>query len=296
LSRVLTETVIGNTVLHKFDPRVKIFLLLVVSLLVIILNQPKALLLLLVLTLLGYPLAGIPKEKVKLLFLFLILGMWGTMFSQALFYSQEPRHILLVLIHPQTPILGPLTGGLFVYKEGFLYGAVQALRFSTMLSLGLLLCWTTEPRDFLVGFLKWKIPYEIAFMTITALRFLPLVTSETQTVLTAQKLRGFKAVKGGGIRQAIKVAFHVLLPILANCVRRAGNLAVSAESRAFRSENERTFWREISFQWWDKVVLLVVGLTMLLLCFIKIIYWLYYNGFCYFPYLRVLYDFAENWL
>jgi len=287
---------VENTLLLQFDPRVKIFFLLAVSLLVLILEQTKSLFFFFVLTFAILLWSKVEWEKLKLLIIFLLLGIWGTMFSQALFYAQEPRHILFVLIHPKNPFLGEITGGLFVYKEGFFYGAAQALRFSIMLCWGLLLCWTTEPRDFMLGFLRLKVPYEIAFMTITALRFLPLVAAETQTVLTAQKLRGFKAVKGGGIIKSVQVGLHVLLPILASSVRRAANLAVSAESRAFRSSGERTYWRELHYQWWDKLTLLLIFLTLLFLLVAKIIYWLYFNGICYFSFLRFYYDFAQNWL
>lgn len=283
-------------IIHELDPRVKIFLLFVVSLLVVILSQPKTLCLLFVATLIPYFFIKLSRQKIKILTLLLVLGMWGTMFSQALFYSQEPRSILWVLIHPQTPFWGTLTGGIFVYKEGFVYGAVQALRFSSMVSLGLLLCWTTDPRDFLLGFLKWKIPYELAFMTITALRFLPLLAQETQTVLTAQRLRGFRAVKGGGIKKTIQTSLHLFLPILANCVRRAGNLAVAAESRAFRAQEERSYFRKLKYNWLDKFILLGLTIGLTFLCLAKFLYCMYFNGFCYFSSLRYFYDFAQNWL
>lgn len=286
----------SEPIVRRLDPRIKIFLLLALSILVVILNQPKTLLLLFLATLVPYFLVRLPVEKIKILILLLVLGIWGTMFSQALFYSQEPRNILLVLIHPQTPFWGDLTGGLFVYQEGFIYGAIQALRFSSMVSLGLFLCWTTDPRDFLLGFLKWKVPYEIGFMTITALRFLPLLAQETKVVLTAQKLRGFRAVKGGSIKKTIQTGFHLFLPILANCVRRAGTLAVAAESRAFRAKQERSYFRELKYSGRDKLLLALIGGSLVFLLTAKILYSMYFNGFCYFAFLRYFYDFAQNWL
>lgn len=278
------------------DPRVKIILLFTVSILLILIEQPRTLGFIFLLTLLPYAFVPLERERKKVLFLLLVLGIWGTMFSQALFYAQEPRTVLWVLIPPDLPVLGSLTGGLAVYQEGFLYGAVQSLRFSTMISLGLFLCWTTDSRDFMLGLMHWKIPYEIAFMTITALRFLPLLAEETRTVLTAQKLRGFKAVKGVSLRQTIKTCSYLFLPILANCIRRAGRLAVAAESRAFRGEKERSSLRSLRYSWSDRLVLLGLVSVSFLVLSAKLLYGLYYNGFCYFPACRVLYNIAQIWL
>ena len=103
-------------------------------------------------------------ERWKLLSLFVLLGMWGTMMSQALFYNQEPRTILACLVPPLTPLVGALTGGVFVYREGLEYGAVQALRSGSMMAAGLLLVWTSDSRSLLRSLIAWKLPYELSFM------------------------------------------------------------------------------------------------------------------------------------
>jgi energy-coupling factor transport system permease protein len=73
--------------------------------------------------------------------LLLLLGLWGSMFSQALFFAQTPRTPVMVLLEPGAGILGSFTGGIAVYREGILYGAVQGLRSAIMLTAGLLVCW-----------------------------------------------------------------------------------------------------------------------------------------------------------
>lgn len=40
------------------------------------------------------------------------------MFSQALFFAQTPRTPLFVIIEPTMPVLGQITGGLYIYREG----------------------------------------------------------------------------------------------------------------------------------------------------------------------------------
>ena len=66
--------------------------------------------------------------KWQVLAILLLLGLWGSMFSQALFFAQTPRTPLFVIIEPTMPVLGQITGGLYIYREGVIYGAVQGLR------------------------------------------------------------------------------------------------------------------------------------------------------------------------
>jgi energy-coupling factor transport system permease protein len=127
-ARTIAEPTIKDTIIHRIDPRAKILLLISTAFTVVALDNPETMLILLLISLSGYALARLPVSKIKALGVLLLLGLWGTMFSQALFYSQLPRTVIFTIISPGTPILGDLTGGFFVYQEGFRYGAVQGLR------------------------------------------------------------------------------------------------------------------------------------------------------------------------
>lgn len=39
-----------------------------------------------------------------------------------------------MLISPDFPFLGSLTGGLYIYREGIIYGAVQGMRTASMIA------------------------------------------------------------------------------------------------------------------------------------------------------------------
>lgn len=198
------------------------------------------------------------------------------------------------LLSPGFPVLGKITGGVFVYREGLEYGAVQALRSGIMLSLGLLLSWTSDPRQLLRSFLAWRMPYELAFMVITSLRFLPVIFQETAVVLTAQRLRGFQPFKTAAPRHLIQMAFQTLFPILARTLRRAGTLASSVESRGFGRETQRCYndpWAE-----WERWLCRMTALLAAGLMSLKILDVLQFNGIVYVPAWRSLYDIMKGWM
>lgn len=292
--RLVWEATPQASIIHRLDGRTKLIILLTLGLCSIFIDSPRTLFSLLMLTLAGHLAAGSSRERWRLLLIFLLLGMWGSMLGQAIFYSQEPRSPIICLLPATVPVLGPLTGGVFIYREGLTYGAVQALRSGIMLSYGFLLCWTSEPRELLRSFTFWRMPYELAFMAVTSLRFLPVIFSETATVLTAQRLRGFEPAKSLSPRRIIQTGFQTLWPVLARSLRRAVTLSMSVESRGFGRAG-----RQGAVSPWplpEVLLCLLFVLIALGILLTKLLYFLQFNGITYLAEFRSIYNFAKDWL
>lgn len=292
--RNVWEATPGITLLHKIDVRTKVVMLISFAVLTLTIDSSRSLFLLFCMALGLHVIARSSWERWRILAIFILLGIWGSMASQALFYNQEPRTAMACLISPTVPILGKLTGGVFVYREGLEYGAVQALRSGIMLSFGLLLSWTSDPRQLLRSFLSWKMPYELAFMLITSLRFLPVIFQETAIVLTAQRLRGFKPFKTVAPRHLIQTAFQTLFPILARTLRRAATLASSVESRGFGRE-----LHQVDNRYWpimERCICSMILLSVVVLVTLKLMDVLQFNGLVYVPAWRSLYDLMKVWM
>ncbi|HWR40455.1 MAG TPA: energy-coupling factor transporter transmembrane component T [Patescibacteria group bacterium] len=276
---------VHSTMLHRLDPRVKILMLLTTGLLVVFIDNPWVLGGLLSMGLTGMAAARLEAVKIKVVSTVIILGLWGAVFSQALFYEQTPRTAIFTLISPGFPLLGPLTKGLYVYQEGMVYGLRQGLRMAVMTSLGMLVCWTTDTRLLLLGLVRLRLPYSLAFMAVTAVRFIPVLMQETMQVMAASRLRG-----------GSRFSLQVLSPILANCLRRAGTLAVAVESRAFRAYNRRVYLEELHMAMGEKLLLVSYMLMATAVAFTKISYLGYTYGIYYHFSLRPLYEIARSCL
>jgi len=164
--------------------------------------------------------------------LFSLAAVWGFLLTQSLFYAQQPRTVLVELIGPETPVIGALTGGLSIYLEGAVYGAIQSLRFLAMMTAGLALVWTTSPHELLLGLRRLRLPYKAAFMVAAALRFIPAIASEARATLGAMKARGYP-MRASRPWRYLTALTAGLTPILFRNIRRASMLADSVESRGF---------------------------------------------------------------
>lgn len=273
------------------DGRSKFTVLFMYSLLMITIDNPRTLFFLFTVTLVLHLCAGTSKAKWQVLALLIMLSLWGSMFGQALFFAQTPRTALFTLIPADASYLGRLTGGLCVYREGIIYGAVQGLRSSSMLALGLLICWSSDARQLLKALAAWKLPDRAAFMLVTAIRFLPVLATETAEIMTALQLRS-NSLKG---RKAyLRHIIHVPKPLLTRCLRRSQTLAMSVLSRGFLAASPKSRAKE-ALPYKEKTICVVVVLAVILLIFTKIVFVLSEQGL-YDGRLRLFYDFARLYL
>lgn len=226
--RQLWEGGSGDSFITRLDGRTKLCILFLFAVLMILADNPRTLFILFSVSVALHGLAGTPSYKWRALCLFMLLALWGSVASQALFFAQYPKTPLVTLIPPTFPVLGPLTDGLYIYREGIIYGAVQGMRSAALLSMGLLLCWTSDPRELLRGLTSWRLSPQAAFMLVTAIRFFPVLAAEAGEVLVALRLR---SGKNAGHRAGIRYLPYMIKPLLTRCLRRSQTLALSVVSR-----------------------------------------------------------------
>ncbi len=282
------------------DPRTKIFVLLCVSVVVVCLDQPVSLL---ALTAFAFLVAlGFRPSRVFWLTWIPIsaIGIWGMVASQALFYGAYPRTPVWVLVSPEAPVVGALTGGVAIYREGMVHGLVQSLRFVVTFTLGLLVGFTTERRDLLAGLLWCRIPSAMAFMVTTALRFIPTVVSEARQVLETQRLRGATLLSWSPWK-TIRGLLRFLKPILIRNIRRARLAADAAETRGFTSNMDPKRWqassiRPLHLRRGELLLFFFMTCATLGVLSAKILHWVYIHRLAQSDWLRHVSGFASHYL
>ena len=168
----------------------------------------------------------------------LALGAWGVVFSQGLFYEGLPRTPLLVLLPGSVFPFGE-PEGLYLYREGLLYGLVQSLRFNAIVLLGggLLVRYSTD--EMAGGLRALRLPAPLCFLFAMTLRFFPLMLAEVKTTWRAQHFRGYRLLPGLGCglwtsrARRLSPARVLLLPLMAAQVRKADQIAAALHSRGF---------------------------------------------------------------
>lgn len=238
-----------ETIIHSIDPRVKLIWVFSISTLTITAGVPWMLLAIFLSTLPFWAMLRPSKEKIKSIAFILFTMVFGFMISQSLFYywGETPTFTII----PATfPVIGPITGGIHVYMEGAVYGFIQSFRFMASVSAALLLVATTHPSELIAGLVRFirigkrnfGFPNEIAFMVSSAVSFAPSMIEESLITINAMQVRGLKMK---GITNKIIALKYLFFPLVINILRSGRQMAIAADSRAFRATKHRTYMNEL---------------------------------------------------
>jgi len=119
---------------------------------------------------------------------------------------------------------------------------------------------TTLPEDLGNALVKMGVPYAFAFILTTAMEFVPVIQRKLRSVIDAQRSRGIP------VELSLKGLRHypaLLVPLLVSSFTLADELALAMESRGFGRPG-RSFYREYKLGRWDYAALLG-GIAVLLI-------------------------------
>jgi len=97
---------------------------------------------------------------------------------------------------------------------------------------------TTSPDDLGLALENIGIPFTLVFTFTTAVRLVPTMAVDAQTVIDAQRSRGLELEKGNLIKR-IRNYIPILIPLIVSAIRRSIELAEALESRAFGASEKR---------------------------------------------------------
>ncbi|MBQ6001136.1 MAG: energy-coupling factor transporter transmembrane protein EcfT [Clostridia bacterium] len=244
----------GDSLIHRFDPRVKLIALLLYMVE-----------LFLVKTLFGF---------VFMAALLALAVLISRIPMKLMFRAVRPL-LLLILFTSLLNLFYTKGDTLFrVWKltatwQGLELGLFMVLRISLLVLSSSLLTYTTSPimltdaMERLLSPLKaLHVPVgELAMMMTIALRFIPVLVEETDKIMSAQKARGADFESGGILKRA-KAMVPILVPLFISAFRRADELAVAMECRCYHTDGERTRLKSMAMARRDHVLIAVMLLLI----------------------------------
>ncbi len=110
--------------------------------------------------------------------------------------------------------------------------ALYAVRFVAIVVSTSLFFITTSPDELEQVMKTFRLPRDVVFAFVTAVRFIPVMMLDTLQIMDAQKSRGLELEKGNFLKR-VRNMIPVLIPLVVNSVIRSGELAEAMESRAY---------------------------------------------------------------
>jgi len=235
--------------IHELDPRVKFLYVSIIFAIAVLFNQ---LLPLLVLFAVQVPLvlaARVQKEWIRsmkgsaLFVAFIFLTNWLSFY----FY-----------------------GGYESLAWLFERSLAMTVRFVVLIESFSIFFLTTSPDHLGIALEQSGVPYEFCFAFTTAIRFVPVLAEEAQTIMDAQKARGLELERGNFINR-IRNYIPILIPLIVSAIRRSLELAEAMESRAWGAITKRTNLYVLEMKRGDWILIITSVALLLLAVYI----WLY---------------------
>ena len=222
----------GDSLMHRLDPRAKFVAVSALAVALFVRDSFLGLAVYAAAAALAYAISGVPAR-------------WFWRAFKPLLWLVGLTFLAQVVFAPGTPFFSVW----FVHLSwsGIELAAFLSLRLVVLVLAGSVLTLTTAPIALTDG-LAWlgrplrriKVPTdELALMVTIALRFIPTLLVELDTIMRAQRARGAD-FRSGGLRERARALVPVLIPLFVLSFRRADDLALAMEARCYRPGVVRT--------------------------------------------------------
>lgn len=246
----------GDSILHRLDPRTKIFGMLAIMVALFFVNNWIGLVYAAVVVFAVLLASQVPLK-------FYIRGVkplrWILLFTAAIQIFLTPGEIIWQW------------GILHITAEGVRLAIFMCVRLVLLVMTTSVLTLTTTPivltdavENLLSPFKRIGVPaHELAMMMTIALRFIPLLADETEKIMAAQKARG-AAFDEGGLMDRARALLPILVPLFLSAINRASELAMAMEARCYHGGEGRTRLHELHYENRDRVAGTLVALILAL--------------------------------
>lgn len=216
----------GSSVIHRLDPRSKFIAVSAIAVALFVRDSFIGLAVFAAAAVAAYALSGVP-------------AIWFWRAFRPLLWLVGLTFLAQLLFSPGEPFLS--IGFLDVSREGLELAAFLSVRLVVLVLIGSVLTLTTPPMALTDG-LAWlgrplrrlRVPTdELALIVTIALRFIPTLLAEVDTIMRAQRARGVD-FRRGGLLERVKNLQPVLVPLFVVSFRRADELALAMEARCYR--------------------------------------------------------------
>jgi energy-coupling factor transport system permease protein len=263
-----------ETPIHRLNPITKIILFLSITFLSGFYLDPRLKIPLLILLVFICILARLPFKKYSGLLWVAVVAVLITSSFRAVFMIKPgyfrvfPAEFVMIELFQITPPDFPVFGRTAVTYGALLWLSAFPLTTATVVLAMAGLVHTTSQSEMVQVLYSAGLPSPAVFVIMVALRFIPEMIRQLESIQVAQRLRGWEIAS----RNPVKIArgyFPLLVPMLRYIIDSVDRMTISSKNRAF-GRRRATGIRDLTFQGKDY---LISGFTLTL--FIAAIYFLF---------------------
>jgi energy-coupling factor transport system permease protein len=198
----------------------------------------------------------IPLKPLRLVliyvFTFLILNAFLT-------YLFEPEYG--VSIYGTRNELFTFWGRYTITEEQLFFQVTKFLKYLSVIPLGILFLYTTNPSELASSLHGIGVPYKVAYSLSLTLRYFPDLQEEYVMISKAQQARGLELSKKTSVINRLKFGALTIIPLIFSTLERIDTIANGMDLRGFGKKKERTWYARKQLQIGDYIT---IGVSLLI--------------------------------
>ncbi|MEW9053821.1 energy-coupling factor transporter transmembrane component T family protein [Cytobacillus gottheilii] len=247
-----------NTPIHRLTGVTKLVCFILWSFAAMLTYDTRILLFLFVLGIAIFIVSKIKLREISFVLLFILVFL---LLNNAAIYLFSPQEG--VKIYGSSTVIADFFGRYNLTLEQLFYQFNITLKYFTVIPVALLFIVTTNPSEFAASLNKIGVSYRISYAVALALRYIPDVQRDYQSIALSQQARGIDMSKNEKLFKRLKNAASIIIPLILSSLDKIETISNAMELRGFGKNNKRTWYSARAFQTGDYLTLIVFTLILI---------------------------------
>ena len=249
--------------IHSLSGTTKLIIFLSFSFLCGLSFDTRVLLVLLLLSFLGFALSKIKLSEIKIMSTFLVVFLVMNLILLFLFNPEYGPNL-----YGSRTVLFHIAGRYYVTLEQLFYQFNVSLKYVIGFPIAILFISTTNPSEFASSLSQLGVPYRVSYSVSLALRYIPDIQNDYHEIAQSQEARGVALGKDVKFVERIKNSAKIILPLVLTSLNKIDEISNSMQLRSFGKNKKRTWFMKKKMTTADYaviafcVVLFVVGMII----------------------------------
>lgn len=227
-----------DTYIHRLSGLSKLIAFLALTFTVMLTFDPRVILVVMVLSYVVMRQAKIKFSQIKIILFYVLFFLIVNAFLTFLF---DPEYG--VRVYNSRTVLFEIAGRYVVTKEQLFYQFTKMSKYASVIPLGIIFLFTTNPSEFAASINRVGVPYKAAYALSLTLRYFPDVQREYITISKAQQAKGLKMGKETSVFHRLKYGILTVFPLIFSTLDRVETISNAMDLRGFSKKRRRTWYR-----------------------------------------------------
>ncbi|MFV0380095.1 MAG: energy-coupling factor transporter transmembrane component T family protein [Anaerorhabdus sp.] len=233
-----------DTYIHHLSGFTKLICFLLLTTTVMLSYDIRVIIGVLILSLICFRIAKIEFKQVKLMFIYVSIFLITNFILTFIFAPTRG-----VNIYGSQTVLISLFGNFDITLEQIFFQVTKLLKYLSVIPLGMIFFFTTNPSAFASSLNKAKVNYKACTVLSLTLRYFPDVTRDYHTISLANQARGIEMSSKAKLKDRLKHIIDILIPLIFTTLDRIDIISCAMELRGYGKLKKRSWY---SFRPLDK--------------------------------------------